>query len=199
MPDIARTRARAASTTARRTGGEPELAASSPRSAAARDRYRISATRIYREIFAELVGAGASRPRVGERRQRQQQHPEDDRAPDQADDAAAGGPAAAARARRRALRPQPSLGSAPRLRRSWSDRASRPVPTPPPSCTPTAPAAAARMTPSFACFQRRASRRQHVDCLFEVADHREAERGQARRHVVDQAGTGAATAPSAAR
>jgi hypothetical protein len=66
----------------------------------------------------------------------------------------------------------------------------------PPSCTPTAPAAAARMMPSLGCCHSAASRRQLADGFLEVADHGKAEGRQPRRHVVDP-GTAAATAPAA--
>ncbi len=56
----------------------------------------------------------------------------------------------------------------------------------PPSCTPTAPAAAARMMPSLGCCHSAGVAPPAVDGLLEIADHGEAEGRQPRRHVVDQ-------------
>ena len=134
---------------------------------------------------------------VGQRQQRQQQHPQHDRAPDQPDDAAQvaqlrrhAGRRAVGRRRSRAAR---------RLRRSCDRSGVTPGAAAPPSCTPTAPAAAARMTPSLAMPPQPGVAPPAVDGLLEVADHGEAERGEPRRHVVDQRRTAAATAASGAR
>jgi hypothetical protein len=100
-----------------------------------------------------------SADQVSEREQRQEQHPEHDRAPDQADDAAQ-----VTELRRRARRRARGIG---RLGRGAGGEGLGAVRGDPrggaaPRLTPTAPAAAARITPSLSYFQRLASRRQQL-------------------------------------
>ena len=167
MPDLRAHAASAASTTAR-TGTSPAAACARPpsvaRSPPAASGCTSSCTRSCRGRATDRPGttAGPARCRsaqqVGQRQQGQQQHPQHHRAPHQADHAVAGGRSAAAR-RRSSRRRWPC-----RQRRRCSKVLDRSGVTPgaaaPPSCTPTAPAAAARMTPSLACCHSPASRRQ---------------------------------------
>ena len=134
-----------------------------PRRARARRDRRVALPHLPRDLRRAVAARAAERrlaDQVGEREQRQQQHPEDDRAPDQARRRCAGGRAAAARPAS-SLRRRPSPGGAP-ASKVLARSGVRPGAEPPPSRTPTAPAAAARMTPSLSCFHSAASRRQQL-------------------------------------